>query len=43
MATLIEKLVEKASGAYRTLVLPEGQDPRVVQAAKIISERKMLR
>lgn len=41
MATLIEKLVEKASGAYRTLVLPEGQDPRVIQAAKIISERKM--
>ncbi len=41
MATLIENLIAKATAAYKTLVLPEGQDPRVVEAAKIIASKKM--
>jgi phosphate acetyltransferase len=30
---LLEKLVPKAKAAYKTIVLPEGMDPRVAQAA----------
>ncbi len=41
MAALIDSLIAKATTAYKTVVLPEGQDPRVVEAAKIIATRKM--
>ena len=39
--SLIDKLIEKATAAYKTVVLPEGQDPRVIKAAQIIATRKM--
>ena len=39
--SLIDKLIEKATAAYKTVVLPEGQDPRVIKAAQIIANRKM--
>lgn len=41
MANLIDMLKEKATAAYKTLVLPEGQDPRVIEAAKLIGQCKM--
>ena len=41
MAKLIEGLIAKATAAYKTLVLPEGNDPRVIKAAQIIAEKKM--
>ena len=36
--SLIDTLIPKAREAGRTLVLPEGQDPRVMQAARRIAE-----
>ena len=39
--SLIDKLIAKATTAYKTVVLPEGQDPRVIKAAQIIANRKM--
>jgi len=41
MAKLMEKLFPKAAAAGKTLVLPEGMDPRVMKAAKIIADKKM--
>ena len=41
MSGLMEKLLPKAAAANLTLVLPEGNDPRVIKAAKIITERKL--
>ena len=41
MANLMQKLFPKAIAAYKTLVLPEGNDPRVMKAAKIIADKKM--
>ena len=41
MANLIDNLIAKATAAYKTVVLPEGQDPRVIEAAKIIASKKM--
>ena len=41
MAKLMEKLFPKAAAAGKTLVLPEGMDPRVIKAAKIIADKKM--
>ena len=41
MANLMQKLFPKATAAYKTLVLPEGNDPRVMKAAKIIADKKM--
>ena len=40
MAGLMQKLFPKAAAAGLTLVLPEGHDPRVMQAAKLVAERK---
>ena len=39
--SLIDQLIAKATAAYKTVVLPEGQDPRVIKAAQIIATRKM--
>lgn len=41
MSGLMAKLFPKAAAAGKTLVLPEGNDPRVMKAAKIIADRKM--
>ncbi|MBO7741176.1 MAG: phosphate acetyltransferase [Victivallales bacterium] len=41
MAALIDKLIAKASAAYKSVVLPEGQDPRVIEAARQIAAMKM--
>jgi len=41
MSGLMKKLFPKAQAADATLVLPEGQDPRVMQAAQIITENKI--
>lgn len=38
---IIEKLIEKCSKAGKKIVLPEGNDPRVVSAAEKILERKI--
>lgn len=39
--SLFDKLVEKAQTVSSTIVLPEGQDPRVMKAAKGIAEKKI--
>lgn len=41
MAGLMDKLFPKAAAANMTLVLPEGQDPRVMKAAKLIADQKI--
>ena len=41
MANLIDRLIERATAAHMTIVLPEGQDKRVIDAAKIIATKKM--
>ncbi len=41
MADLISQLAVKAAAAYKTVVLPEGQDKRVIEAAKLIAQQKM--
>ena len=41
MSGLLEHLFPKASAAGLSIVLPEGQDPRIMQAAKLIAERKL--
>ena len=41
MSGLMQKLFPKAAAAGKTLVLPEGNDPRVMQAAKILADKKM--
>lgn len=41
MAALIDQLTAKAAAAYKTVVLPEGNDQRVIDAARMIAERKM--
>lgn len=41
MAGLMEKLFPKAAAANLSIILPEGQDPRVMQAAQIIADRKI--
>lgn len=37
------KLIEKAQKAHRRIVLPEGEDPRILQAAGICAKRKIAR
>ena len=37
----MEKLFPKAAAAGKTLVLPEGNDPRVMKAARIIADKKL--
>ena len=41
MSNLMEKLFPKAAAAGKTIVLPEGNDPRVMKAAKIITDKKL--
>lgn len=41
MAGLMNELFPKAASAGLALILPEGQDPRIMQAAKIIAEKKI--
>ena len=41
MAGLMNRLFPKAAAANMTLVLPEGHDPRVMKAAKLIADKKM--
>jgi len=41
MSHLMEKLFPKAAAAGKTLVLPEGNDPRVMKAARIIADQKL--
>ena len=37
----LDRIKDKARAAHRTVVLPEGIEPRVIQAAKIIIEEKI--
>ena len=41
MAGLMQKLFPKAATANMTLVLPEGNDPRVMKAAQLIASQKL--
>lgn len=41
MANLMEKLFPKAAAAGLTIVLPEGQDPRVMKAAQLVAQKKL--
>ena len=41
MGTLLEEIKQKAVKAKKTIVLPEGNDLRVVKAARIITDRKI--
>ena len=41
MANILDKIKEKAREKSRTVVLPEGVEPRVVQAAKAIVEENI--
>ena len=38
-STVVEKITARAAGAHRRIVLPESQDPRVLQAAQEITRR----
>jgi len=40
--SVIEKFADRARSVGRTIVLPEGQDPRVVAAAKMAIEKKVV-
>lgn len=40
MNTVVQRIVERASAAGKTLVLPEAQDPRVLRAARTIVDRR---
>jgi phosphate acetyltransferase len=41
--SILDKLQEKAVALNKHIVLPEGDDPRTIEAAKLISERKLAR
>ena len=41
--SVIEKFADRARSVERTIVLPEGQDPRVVAAAKMAIEKKVVK
>ena len=41
--SVIEKFADRARSVERTIVLPEGQDPRVVAAAKMALEKKVVK
>ena len=41
MSGLMQKLLPKAAAAHKSIVLPEGMDPRVMKAAKLIAEQKL--
>lgn len=41
MSKLIESIIEKASTLGKTIVLPEGNEPRIARAARLITERKI--
>ncbi len=41
MAGILDKIKEKAQAKHRKVVLPEGVEPRVIQAAKAIVEEKI--
>jgi len=41
MTKFIDEIVSKAKQGYKTIVLPEGEDDRVVEAAKEITEEKI--
>ena len=41
--SVIEKFADRARSVERTIVLPEGQDPRVVAAAKMALDKKVAR
>jgi len=41
MSGLMQKLRPKAAAAAKTVVLPEGHDPRVMQAAKIVADHHL--
>lgn len=37
----LKMIIEKASSAFKHIVLPEGDDPRTIEAVKVISEKKI--
>ena len=41
--SVIEKFADRARSVERTIVLPEGQDPRVVAAAKMALDKKVVK
>lgn len=41
MSKMIESIIEKASTLGKTIVLPEGNEPRIARAARLITERKI--
>ncbi len=41
MTKLIDKIIERAKGCYKHIVLPEGEETRVVRAAEIINSHKI--
>jgi phosphate acetyltransferase len=43
MNAVIEKILDVARNADRTIVLPESQDPRVLQAARRVTDEKLAR
>jgi phosphate acetyltransferase len=43
MSTLLEKIRDKAKAANKKIMLPEGEEPRIIEAAKIIAKEKIAR
>jgi phosphate acetyltransferase len=41
--TFIDKIMEKAKAANKTIVLPEGNDPRTIEAAAKLLEKKIVK
>jgi phosphate acetyltransferase len=43
MNTVVQRIVDRAVAAGKTILLPEAQDPRVLQAARAITDRRYAR
>lgn len=41
MSNLVNSIIEKAKGLYKHIVLPEGEETRVIRAAEIINSHKI--
>ncbi len=41
MSKLMDSIIKKATKLYKTIVLPEGEEPRVIEAARYITDNKI--
>lgn len=41
MSRVMDSIIEKATVKYKTIVLAEGEEPRIIKAARVITDKKM--